>query len=152
MRSVPPAVPQSDAGAIVQVGQVQYDVQVGHLDRKAAMHKTIRLDPTTGRDPLRELDDVVRGLLDEGRHITVTVADDDEALSPQQAAERLRLSRQHVRRLIDAGELEAEQMPNSRYWKVSLSSILAFEERRGAARARADRHARELDRLGVPFE
>ncbi|HXE45966.1 MAG TPA: helix-turn-helix domain-containing protein [Conexibacter sp.] len=116
------------------------------------MHKTIRLDPTTGRDPLRELDDVVRGLLDEGRHITVTVADDDEALSPQQAAERLRLSRQHVRRLIDAGELEAEQMPNSRYWKVSLSSILAFEERRGAARARADRHARELDRLGVPFE
>jgi|ERR1051325_3803307 excisionase family DNA binding protein len=116
------------------------------------MHKTIHLDPTTGRDPLRELDDVVRGLLDEGRHVTVTVADEDEALSPQQVAARLRLSRQHVRRLIDAGELDAQQMPNSRYWKVPLGSVLAFEERRGAARARVDRHARELDRLGAPPE
>lgn len=34
-------------------------------------------------------------------------------LSPRQAAERLGFSPQHVRRLVAAGELEAEHLPNS---------------------------------------
>lgn len=72
-------------------------------------------------------------------------------LSPQEAATRLGLSRRHVRRLIDAGKLEAEQLPNS-HWKIPLGAVLAFEARRSEARAHADRHARELDRLDAPPE
>ena len=137
----------------MQVGQVQYDVQVGHLRvAKPLVHKTFHIDPTTVDDELRALDQAVRAVVDTGRAVTITVADDDELLSPQQVASRLRLSRQHVRRLIDAGELKAEQMPNSRYWKVPLASVLAFEQRREAARALADEHSRELDRLGAPLE
>jgi predicted site-specific integrase-resolvase len=48
-------------------------------------------------------------------------------LSPEQAAERLGVSPQHVRRLIAAGELEAECLPNSRGWQLPMRSILAFE-------------------------
>jgi excisionase family DNA binding protein len=116
------------------------------------VHKTFRIEPTTADDELRALDKAVRAVIDAGRSVTVTVADDDELLSPQQVAQRLRLSRQHVRRLIDAGELQAEQMPNSRYWKVPLASVVAFEHRRAMARALADEHSRELNRLGAPLE
>jgi hypothetical protein len=73
-------------------------------------------------------------------------------LSPQQTAERLGISRQHVRRLIDAGELAAEYLPKSHSWTVSVGSIVAFEERRQGARATADRAARNLNRLGAPLE
>jgi excisionase family DNA binding protein len=73
-------------------------------------------------------------------------------LSPEQAAERLGVSAQHVRRLIAAGELEAERLPNSHGWKISVGSIVAFAERSHAARAAADRAARNLDRLGAPLE
>jgi transposase-like protein len=38
--------------------------------------------------------------------IAITVAEESAMLSPQEAAERLGFSRQHVRRLIEAGELE----------------------------------------------
>lgn len=116
------------------------------------MQRLIHLHPAGGDGPVRELEDVVRGLLHAGRSLTITVAEDDTALSPQEVAARLRFSRQHVRRLIDAGELEASQMPNSRYWKVPLRSVAAFEERRLAARQQADDHARSLNRLRAPPE
>jgi excisionase family DNA binding protein len=73
-------------------------------------------------------------------------------LSPEQAAERLGVSSQHVRRLIAVGELEAECLPNSRGWQLPFRSILAFEERRHAARGVSDQAARNLDRLGAPLE
>lgn len=116
------------------------------------MYKTVHLDPKARKRPLDEVLKLVEALLDRGKRVAVTVAEEEEMLSPQQSAARLRFSRQHVMRLIRAGELEAGQMPGSDYWKIPLSSILALEERRAAARTRADELSRELDRLGAPLE
>lgn len=91
-------------------------------------------------------------LLADGKRLSVTVAEADELLSPQAVAERLGFSRQHVRRLVDAGELQGRQLPGSRYWKIPLSSVLAFEERREAAGRRADAFSVDLDALGAPAE
>ena len=82
----------------------------------------------------------------------MTIAEADELLSPQAVAARLGLSRQHVRRLVDAGELEGRQMPNSRYWKIPLSSVLAFEQRRERGRRLTDQWSADLDEHGAPAE
>jgi excisionase family DNA binding protein len=118
------------------------------------MMKTIHIDPAEGNteQQISTIKDAIEGLLDSDKTITVTVADEDSTLSPQQAADRLGFSRQHVRRLIEAGELEAQQLPNSTHWKISLQAALAFEERRAAAEERADQHSRSLDELGAPAE
>ncbi len=101
---------------------------------------------------LSAITEAIESLLDSDKTIAVTVADEDSMLSPQQAADRLAFSRQHVRRLIEAGELEAQQLPNSTHWKIPLRAVLAFEERRVAAKTRADEHSRSLDKLGAPAE
>ncbi len=89
------------------------------------------------------------GELAEGRTLSVTIARSDELLSPEQVAQRLGFSRQHVRRLIEAGKLDAEQLPNSRYWKIPLASVLAFEEQRERGRQTVDKWAADMHRLGV---
>lgn len=61
-------------------------------------------------------------------------------------------SPRHVRRLIAVGELEGERTAGSRGWAVPVRSMLALEDRRYAARAKADRFSRELDALGAPLE
>jgi len=67
----------------------------------------------TSRRQLSELTSTIQGLLDDGKTLAVTVAEEDELLSPGAAAERLGFSRQHVRRLVDAGELVgARGVPN----------------------------------------
>lgn len=116
--------------------------------------KTIHIDPAEGnaKQKLSTIQEAIEGLLDSDKTITVTVADEDSLLSPRQAADRLGFSRQHVRRLIEAGELEAEQLPNSTHWKIPLRAVLAFEERRAAAEERADEHSRALDELGASAE
>lgn len=91
-------------------------------------------------------------MLADGRSVAVTVAEDDELLSPSAAAARLGFSRPHVRRLLDAGELSGQRMPASTYWKIPLSSILAFEERRERAAREADAFSAELEDLGAPAE
>lgn len=96
--------------------------------------------------------DEVDRLLAEGKRVTVTVAEEGERLSPQQAAARLGFSRQHVVRLINANEIEAEKLPGSSYWQIPLSAVLAFEDRRATARERADELSRSLDELGAPLE
>jgi excisionase family DNA binding protein len=62
-----------------------------------------------------------------------------ELLSPREAGEVLGFSRQHVRRLIDAGELEGTQLPGSEHSRISAASVEALLARR--ARARPGRHA-----------
>ena len=91
--------------------------------------KTMHLDPTAG-DQAASVAEEVDKLLREGKRVAVTVAEEQELLSPQQAARRLGFSRQHVMRLIDYGKLEARQLPGSSYWKIPLSSVLALEGRR----------------------
>lgn len=113
--------------------------------------QTIHLTPA-GRKDVSRVTAVIDGLLAEGKRVTVTVAEDHEYLSPQQAADRLGFSRQHVVRLINAGELLAEKLANSSYWKIPVASLVAFEERRERGRLRADEFSRALDELGAPLE
>jgi excisionase family DNA binding protein len=121
---------------------------------RSLMMKTIHIDPAQGNaeQQISTIKDAIEGLLDSDKTITVTVADEDSTLSPQQAADRLGFSRQHVRRLIEAGELEAQQLPNSTHWKIPLRAVLTFEEGRAAAEERADEFSRSLDELGAPAE
>jgi excisionase family DNA binding protein len=113
--------------------------------------KTMHLDPTAG-DQAASVAEEVDKLLREGKHVAVTVAEEQELLSPQQAALRLGFSRQHVRRLIDYGKLEARKLPGSSYWKIPLSSVLAFEERRAESDRLTAEWSRDLDAMGAPAE
>ena len=116
----------------------------------AAM-KTLHLDPAARGQAALVTDEIDR-LLGEGKRIAVTVAEEQELLSPQQAADRLGFSRQHVVRLIGYGELQAQKLPGSSYWKIPLASLLAFEERRDRARVLTDAWSRDLDAMGAPLE
>ena len=66
--------------------------------------------------------------------------------------ERLGFSRQHVVRLINAGEINARKLPSSSYWQIPLGSMLDFEQRREHAREQSDAFSRKLDQLGAPIE
>lgn len=112
--------------------------------------KTLHLDPTTGAQAALMTEEVDR-LLREGKRVVVTVAEEQDLLSPQQAAERLGFSRQHVMRLIDYGQLEAQQLPGSSYW-IPLASVIACEERRDRGRDLAAEWSRDLDAIGAPPE
>jgi excisionase family DNA binding protein len=113
--------------------------------------KKVHLDPDAREQVAAVLEEIER-LLSEGKRVAVTVAEDRELLSPQQAADRLDISRQHVVRLIKAGELAADKRPSSNNWRIPLESVLAFEERREGARQRSDELSRLLDELGDPLE
>lgn len=113
--------------------------------------KTLHLDPTAG-DKAASVAEEVDKLLREGKQVAVTVAEEQELLSPQQAARRLGFSRQHVMRLIDYGKLEARRLPGSTYWKIPLSSVLALEERRAESDRLTAEWSRDLDALGAPAE
>ena len=87
--------------------------------------QTIHLNPDE-RQKVSRVTEVIERLLAEGKGVTVTVAEDREYLSPQQAADRLGFSRQHVVRLINAGELPAEKLANSSYWKIPIASLVSL--------------------------
>lgn len=106
----------------------------------------------TSRGQLVELTASIEAMLADGKALAITVAEEGEMLSPNAVAERLGFSRQHVRRLVDAGELVGEQLPNSRYWRIPVSSISAFEERRDRVAREADAFSAELEELGAPAE
>ncbi len=113
--------------------------------------KTLHLDPAA-RDQATLVAEEIDRLLGEGKRIAVTVAEEQEFLSPQQTANRLGFSRQHVVRLIGYGELPAEKLPGSSYWKIPLASVLAFEERRVESDRVAAEWSRDLDAMGAPLE
>lgn len=113
--------------------------------------KTLHLDPAS-RDQAALVTEEIDRMLEEGKHIAVTLAEEQELLSPQQAADRLGFSRQHVMRLIGYGDLDAQQLPGSNHWKIPLSSLLAFEAEREQRRNITDDWSRELDALGAPAE
>jgi excisionase family DNA binding protein len=94
--------------------------------------KTLHLDPAaSASDQAALVAEEINRMLAEGKPVTVHIAGEKELLSPRQAAAWIGCSRQHVVRLIGSGELTAERLPHSGYWKIPLASILAFEERRG---------------------
>ncbi len=118
------------------------------------MIKTIHIDPAEGdaKQKLSAVQDAIEALLEADKTIAVTVVDEDATLSPQEAADRLGFSRQHVRRLIEAGELQGAQLPGSTHWKVPMRAVLDFEQRRSEAEERSDAFSRSLDELGAPAE
>lgn len=113
--------------------------------------KTLHLDPAACDQAALVTDEIER-LLGEGKRIAVTVAEELELLSPQQAADRLGFSRQHVVRLIGYGELQAQKLPGSSYWKIPLASLLAFEERRAEGDRITAQWSQDLDAMGAPAE
>lgn len=113
--------------------------------------KTLHLDPTAG-DKAASVTEEVDKLLREGKQVAVTVAEEQELLSPRQAAQRLGFSRQHVMRLIDSGKLEGRRLPGSTYWKIPLSSVLALEERRAEHDRLTAEWSRDLTAIGAPAE
>lgn len=88
----------------------------------------------------------------QGVALSVTIAADNERISPNEAGQRLGFSRQHVMRLIEAGELDAGRLEGSSYWRIPVSSVVAFEERRERAAAEFDAWSRALDEAGAPLE
>lgn len=113
--------------------------------------KTLHLDPSTHNRAALVSEEIER-LLGEGKRVAVSIAEESETLSPQQAAGRLGFSRQHVVRLINTGELRAQKLPGSNYWQIPLASVLDLEEQRERARELADTFSRDLDQLGAPLE
>jgi excisionase family DNA binding protein len=125
--------------------------QVGQVLLSSGAMKTLHLDPAA-RDQAALVTEEIDRLLGEGKRIAVTLAEEKELLSPQQAADRLGFSRQHVVRLIGYGELPAEKLPGSSYWKIPLASVLAFEERRAESDRMTAEWSRDLDAMGAPLE
>jgi len=113
--------------------------------------KVLHLDPAAG-DQASQVTEEIDRLLAEGKRVAVTVAEEQELLSPQQVADRLGFSRQHVVRLIDYRELEGQKLPGSSYWKIPMVSVLEFERRRAEADRVAAEWSRDLDSLGAPPE
>lgn len=66
---------------------------------------------------------------------TVTVLPAERLLTPTEAAELLGVSRPYVARLIDAGAIPAERLPNSRHRRIRLRDLLAYQDHRQGQRA-----------------
>jgi excisionase family DNA binding protein len=113
--------------------------------------KTMHLDPDARGQATLVAEEIERMLAD-GKHVAVTLAEEQELLSPQQAADRLGFSRQHVMRLMGYGDLAAQRLPGSSHWKIPLSSVLAFEESRAEHERLTAEWSRELDAMGAPPE
>ena len=113
--------------------------------------KTFRLD-STGGDQATSVAEKIDKQLSEGKRVVVTIAEEQELLSPHQAARRLGFSCQHVRRLIDYGVLEARQPSGSSYWRIPMWSVLALEERRAESDRLTAEWSRDLDAMGALAE
>jgi len=110
-----------------------------HLNQRAPAHlllgsERVRL-PSAARERLRE---VVEALA-AGHE--VTVVDHERLLSTQQAADLLGVSRPHVVKLIDAGEIAHEMAGTHR--RVRAGDVIAYRERRATERRK---HLDELTR------
>lgn len=112
--------------------------------------KTVRLTPD-GLD--RQLDELVDELRRSGREavLSVTIAEDSERITPAEAGQRLGFSRQHVMRLVAAGDLEGHRLEGSSHWRIPVASVLAFEQRRHDAAREFDDWSRGLDEAGAPL-
>jgi hypothetical protein len=117
---------------------------------------TIHVDPETEPDAnrLQELLETVKARLKRGVSVDVIVVDSEPgALSPNQAAQLLGFSRQHVMRLISNGRLQARRMsPDSAYWEIPIESVVEFKQERDRRAAFSDDFSRSLTEAGAPLE
>lgn len=85
----------------------------------------------------------------EGHAVTVLAS--DVLLTPAEAGDLLGLSRPFVARLLDAGEIPSEHLPNSRHRVVRLAHVLDFQTRRERRRTGRRRIAAAVESAGLPY-
>lgn len=115
---------------------------------------TIHVDPEVEAGRIEQLLDLVKSRLSQGLSVDVIVVDSESgAVSPNQAAQLLGFSRQHVMRLITSGHLPARRMsPDSSYWEIPIEKIVEFKEERDRRASLADDLSRSLTEAGAPLE
>jgi len=114
------------------------------------MPKTLHFDSTTQRDDI--LDGVKRALeemdLEDGP-VSVSIVGESETMSPQQAADFLGISRQHMTRLLDAGMLPFTRKPGSKHRVIPSRAVVELAGSRKAAKQRLDKFAATMNDAGV---
>ena len=89
------------------------------------------------------------GQLSQGHGITVLAT--EVRLSPAEAGELLGLSRPFVVRLLDAGEIPSEHLPDSKHRVVRLVDVLKFQARRERRREGRRRIADAVHAADLPY-
>ncbi|WP_159941677.1 MULTISPECIES: helix-turn-helix domain-containing protein [unclassified Nocardiopsis] len=87
--------------------------------------------------------------LSEGRAARVLAS--ETSLTPAEAAELLGLSRPFVVRLLDAGEIPSERLPDSRHRVVRLDDVLEFQARRERRREGRRRINEAVESAELPY-
>jgi excisionase family DNA binding protein len=89
------------------------------------------------------------GQLSQGHGVTVLAT--EVSLTPAEVGELLGLSRPFVARLLDAGEIPSEHLPDSRHRVVRLVDVLEFQARRERRRAGRRRVADAVQAADLPY-
>ncbi|BCJ56270.1 hypothetical protein Asp14428_77450 [Actinoplanes sp. NBRC 14428] len=89
------------------------------------------------------------GQLSQGHGVTVLAT--EVLLTPAEVGELLGLSRPFVARLLDAGEIPSEHLPDSRHRVVRLVDVLEFQARRERRRAGRRRLADAAQAADLPY-
>ncbi|XVU24534.1 helix-turn-helix domain-containing protein [Actinoplanes sp. CA-054009] len=89
------------------------------------------------------------GQLSQGHGVTVLAT--ELRLTPAEVGELLGLSRPFVARLLDAGEIPSEHLPDSRHRVVNLADVLEFQARRERRRAGRRRIADAVEAADLPY-
>ena len=90
--------------------------------------------------------------LANGHPVSVWVADETADVTPREAADMLRVSRQLVMRMIADGDLPSHRLPNSTHHRLPVESVIALMRAREANRERVVAASRRLDEIGVDYE
>lgn len=97
------------------------------------------LDESQLRDVLLSMSSCVAAGTD------MALLETDAELSPNQVAEKLKMSRTHVYALLDSGELPFHRVGRDR--RIRVSELLAFESRRQMARRELAEKFAHVDQL-----
>lgn len=89
------------------------------------------------------------GQLSQGHGVTVLAT--EVRLTPAEVGELLGLSRPFVARLLDAGDIPSEHLPDSKHRVVSLADVLEFQARRERRRAGRRRIADAVQTADLPY-
>lgn len=114
------------------------------------MPKTLRFDVSTQRQVI--LETVRRALEEMDPHdgaLSVSIVGEAETMSPQQAADFLGISRQHMTRLLDAGVLPFTRKPGSTHRLISSRTVVDFAGRREETKRQLDAFAATMNHAGV---
>jgi excisionase family DNA binding protein len=89
------------------------------------------------------------GQLSQGHGVTVLAT--EVRLTPAEVGELLGLSRPFVARLLDAGDIPSEHLPDSKHRVVSLADVLEFQARRERRRAGRRRIVDAVQAADLPY-